>query len=138
MQYVLTFGIWDLLHIGHLIYLEEAKALGDRLIVGVAGDEAVLLDKGRYPIIPQEERAYLVDSLSVVDRAIIYEELDFMPLLEGLQPDVLVTASTWGKEERHVQAEQYCLDNDCKLVRLAYHNGQSTTQIVNKILKERT
>ena len=86
---ILTNGHFDLLHIGHLDYLEKARSLGDALFVGINGDHstAVLKGTGR-PIVPAVDRARLVAALSCVDAAIIFEEETAITLVNVLKPDI--------------------------------------------------
>lgn len=86
-QVVLTNGCFDLLHSGHLRYLQEARRLGDLLVVGVNSDESVRQLKGESrPIVPQQERAELVAGLECVDYVTIFEEPTAVPLVELVQP----------------------------------------------------
>jgi len=74
---VFTNGCFDILHIGHVKYLKKAKKLGDILIVGVNSDDSVKILKGKtHPIIPEKERAEILDSLEVVDYVIIFNEIN--------------------------------------------------------------
>ncbi|GIV05271.1 MAG: ADP-heptose synthase [Fimbriimonadales bacterium] len=84
---VLTNGCFDLLHSGHLRYLQAARQLGDLLIVGINSDESVRQLKGESrPIVPQQERAELVAGLECVDYVTIFEEPTAVPLVELIQP----------------------------------------------------
>ena len=96
-QIVFTNGCFDLLHIGHIRYLEEAKTLGDRLVVGVNSDDSVRqLAKGvERPIIPAAERAEVLGALECVDFVTIFDEVDPLALIEALQPNVLVKGGDW-------------------------------------------
>ena len=86
---VLANGCFEVLHVGHLRYLEGAKALGDRLVVAVNGDASVRALKGAgRPFVPADERAELVDALSCVDYVTVFEEPDVRALLRALRPDV--------------------------------------------------
>ncbi len=88
---VLTNGHFDLLHVGHLRYLQQAKALGDILIVGVNDDETTTARKGlRRPIVAEDERAELVAGLACVDYAVIFREPTAHQLIEALRPDIYV------------------------------------------------
>ena len=82
-------GAFDLLHVGHIRYLEAAKREGDRLIVAINDDESVRRSKGpSRPVLPQADRAELVAALRAVDYVVIFPEATVAPLLELLQPDV--------------------------------------------------
>jgi FAD synthetase len=90
---VLATGVFDLLHIGHLRFLEESKRKGGRrakLVVVVARDETVLHRKGRLPVMPEAQRRELVGALRVVDRAILgRREIDLLGILKEIRPDIL-------------------------------------------------
>ncbi|MEM3626654.1 MAG: adenylyltransferase/cytidyltransferase family protein [Candidatus Bathyarchaeia archaeon] len=90
---VLASGVFDLLHLGHVKFLEEAKKAGGRnaeLIVIVARDSTVEKRKGRRPVMPENQRRALVESLKVVDEAILgYEEFDIGKVIEKIKPDVI-------------------------------------------------
>src|SRR4030043_1175196 len=89
---VFTNGCFDLLHVGHIRYLEEAKALGDILVVGINSDQSVRRIKGPYrPILPEEERAEILSGLGCVDYVTIFDEADHLELVSSLQPHILVT-----------------------------------------------
>ena len=93
---VVTFGTFDLFHVGHLRILERARALGDRLVVGVSTDELNFEKKARYPIFPQEERLEIVKSLSCVSDAFLEESLDKKrEYLVSVSADILVMGSDW-------------------------------------------
>ena len=129
MQIVYIPGVWDLLHIGHLAILERARALGDRLVVGVPSDRVVIEDKGEPPMIPLVDRLRLLAALGCVDLAIPYYRLEFLTHLRMIQPDVLAVGETWGDEERHREAERWVAQNGRRLVKLPYYTDESTTAI---------
>ena len=82
-------GCFDVLHVGHVRYLESARAEADRLVVAVNGDESVRALKGpRRPILPAADRAELVGALRAVDYVVVFPELDVHALLRLLEPDV--------------------------------------------------
>lgn len=90
---VLATGVFDLLHLGHLRFLEESKRKGgprSKLVVVVARDKTVFRRKGRGPIIPEDQRRELVAALRVVDRAIMgREEIDLLGILKEVRPDIV-------------------------------------------------
>jgi len=90
---VLATGVFDLLHIGHLRFLEESKKKGgpgSRLVVVIARDKTVFRRKGKGPVVPEDQRRELVAALRVVDRAILgREEIDLLGILEEVKPDVV-------------------------------------------------
>lgn len=127
MTFVVTFGCWDLLHVGHVAFLERAAALGDRLVVGVPSDEVVCEDKGREPVITMADRVRMLQALRCVSVAVPYFSLDFLPVLEAVRPDVLAVGDTWGTAERHLAAERWMREG--RVVRLPHTSGVSTTII---------
>jgi D-glycero-beta-D-manno-heptose 1-phosphate adenylyltransferase len=93
---VFTNGCFDLLHVGHTRYLQQAKALGDCLVVGINSDTSVRAIKpnGR-PIVPQDQRAEVLAALSCVDYVVIFDDADPQSLIAAVQPDVLVKGGDW-------------------------------------------
>jgi len=104
---VLASGTFDLLHLGHVKYLEEAKKAGGKnakLVVIVARDKTVEKRKGAKPVMPEEHRRALVESLRVVDEAILgYEEFDIDAVIEELKPDVIAVGYDQDSIEEHVR-----------------------------------
>jgi len=104
---VLASGTFDLFHLGHVKYLEEAKKAGGpnaKLIVIVARDSTVEKRRGARPIIPENQRRALVDSLKVVDEAILgYEEFDIEKVIEKIRPDVIALGYDRGDIEQTVR-----------------------------------
>jgi len=104
---VLASGVFDLLHLGHVRYLEEAKKAGGRnaeLIVIVARDSTVERRKGKKPIVSESQRRALVESLKVVDEAILgYEEFDLGKVIEKIKPDVIAVGHDQDGMERAVK-----------------------------------
>lgn len=94
---VLTNGVFDLLHVGHLRYLEAARALGDSLIVGVNSDASTRVLKGASrPIVPEQERAELVGGLRCVNAVVIFPEVTAAALVEAVRPDFWVKGGDYG------------------------------------------
>ena len=86
---ILANGGFDLLHVGHVRYLQEAKALGGRLVVAINSDESVRKLKGEdRPIMPEDERAEIVAALADVDAVVIFPELDVRAIIDEIRPDV--------------------------------------------------
>lgn len=95
---VFTNGVFDLLHVGHLEYLGQSKAMGDWLVVGINGDNAVWQLKGTgRPIVPVEERAQLVAALNPVDAVVIFNQLTAKRLIDVLRPDIYVKGGDWSE-----------------------------------------
>lgn len=97
---VFTNGVFDLLHIGHLEYLEQAKGMGDWLVVGINGDNAVWQLKGPgRPIVPVEERARLVAALAPVDAVVIFNQITAERLIEVIHPDIYIKGGDWSERD---------------------------------------
>ena len=106
---VLASGVFDLLHLGHVRFLEEAKRAGGenaKLAVIVARDSTVEKTKGRKPIMSEDQRCALVESLKVVDRTVLgYESLDIGEVIENVKPDVI--ALGYDQEDMEMQVQNY-------------------------------
>ena len=124
---VLTFGTFDVFHVGHLRILERAASLGDRLVVGVSADELNLRKKGRTPVFSQAERLAIVNALKVVDDVFVEESLEQKrDYILQHQADVLVMGDDW--------AGRFDEFNDiCEVVYLPRTPAISTTALIEKI-----
>src|SRR5829696_5665999 len=96
---VFTNGVFDLLHPGHVRYLQQARALGDVLVVGINTDRSVRANKGsERPITPEAERAEILAALECVDAVTIFDEETPHDVISDLQPDVLVKGADWAHD----------------------------------------
>jgi len=96
---VFTNGCFDILHIGHVKYLNRAKELGDILVLALNSDSSVQSLKGPLrPIVPQDERAYIMASLDMVDYVTIFDEETPLELIEYIEPDILVKGGDWSQD----------------------------------------
>jgi len=127
---IFTNGCFDILHIGHVRYLETAKSYGDILILGLNSDRSVTSIKGEgRPINIQQDRAYILASLEAVDYVVVFDEDTPYDLIKTIKPDILVKGSDYiGKK---VVGQD--IANELKLVEFV--NGKSTTKTIEKILK---
>ena len=124
---VFTNGCFDIIHIGHVRYLKEAKALGDMLVVGLNSDRSVSRIKPNRPINSQDHRAEVLSSLDMVDYVTLFDEETPYELIKFLQPDKLVKGGDWKKEEivgSDIAQETYSLP---------YIEGVSTSEIIERI-----
>jgi rfaE bifunctional protein nucleotidyltransferase chain/domain len=127
---VFTNGVFDLLHPGHVRYLQAARALGDVLVVALHSDRLVRANHGpSRPIVPEHERAEVLDALSAVDAVMVLDDETPQAIIERLRPDVLVTGTEWAADAsagRTVEA------GGGRVVRLAAHAEWSTSAIILK------
>jgi D-beta-D-heptose 7-phosphate kinase/D-beta-D-heptose 1-phosphate adenosyltransferase len=129
---VFTNGCFDILHLGHVKYLQKAKALGDRLIVGVNSNASVSRLKGpERPVNDEYDRAYLLASLEVVDFVVIFEEDTPYELIKQVKPDILVK----GKDYEGKTVVGSDIAKEVKLI--DFVDGKSTTNIIKKMKNEK-
>ncbi len=130
---VFTNGCFDLLHVGHLRYLEEARSLGDVLIVGVNSDASVRTLKGpKRPILPLQERMELLSGLGCVDYVTSFKESTPLELISILKPHILVKGGDWSKET--IVGREVVEGSGGEVVVLPFVEGNSTTSLVETIL----
>ncbi len=129
---VLTSGVFDLFHIGHLNILEASKALGNKLVVGVVSDEGAAQYK-RKPIICQEQRLTIVKAIKCVDEAYIQETTDPTPLLEKIRPDIFTHGNDW---QRLLRGQESLEKLGIRFVLLPYTKEISSSEIINKLSKK--
>ena len=139
---VLASGIFDLLHLGHVKFLEDAKRAGGKnakLVVIIARDSTVEKTKGRKPIISEDQRRILVESLKVVDEAVLgYEDVDFGKFIENVKPDVI--ALGYDQEEVERRVSKYVKEHnlDVKVVRIGKFDADeldSSSKIREKVVE---
>jgi D-glycero-beta-D-manno-heptose 1-phosphate adenylyltransferase len=129
---VFTNGVFDLLHPGHTRYLQEARALGDVLIVGVNSDRSVRVNKGvGRPITPESERVELLEALAAVDAVVVFDEETPHEIIAAIQPDVLVKGADWAEDA--IVGRDIVEARGGKVVRVAVRPGYSTSAIIKKI-----
>lgn len=126
---VFTNGCFDILHVGHIRYLSEAKRLGDVLIVGLNTDNSVSCIKPGRPIIPEGQRAEVLSALHMVDYITLFDEDTPYELIEEVEPDILVKGGDW-------DIKNIVGSDIVKEVRtIAFVEGVSTSEIIKKIKK---
>jgi len=133
---VFTNGCFDLLHRGHVDYLNKAAGLGDRLIVGVNSDASVKhLNKGpARPIKDAYSRALILASMHYIDAVIVFEEPTPLGLIERIQPNVLVKGGDWSIE--NIVGHDVVQKSGGEVSTIPFIEGFSSTQIEQKIIKE--
>ena len=134
IKVVFTNGCFDLLHVGHVRYLEEARTLGDLLIVGINSDRSVRGLKGpTRPVLPVDERAEILSGLGCVDFITVFDEATPLELISLLRPHVLVKGGDWTAEE--VVGREVVEGVGGRVVLLPFSPGSSTSSIIESILK---
>jgi rfaE bifunctional protein nucleotidyltransferase chain/domain len=129
---VFTNGVFDLLHVGHLRYLEAARAEGDHLVVAVNTDDTVRAAKGPdRPVHPADDRAELIAGLTAVDLVTIFDEPTPAALIAAVQPDVLVKGADWPLDQ--IVGRETVWARGGRVVRVPTEVGHSTTGIIGKI-----
>jgi len=129
---VFTNGVFDLLHRGHVEYLEEARALGERLVVGINSDASVRRIKGpERPWVPEDERAEMLAALESVDMVIVFEEDTPETLIEHLKPQVLVKGGDWALDE--IVGKDFVEAAGGRVERIKMREGSSTTNFIARI-----
>lgn len=129
---VFTNGVFDLLHPGHVRYLQEARALGDLLIVGLNADASVRRNKGpQRPINSEGERAEVLAALTSVDAVVIFDEDTPAEIIRLVQPDVLVKGEDWAPDQ--IVGRDTVEARGGRVVRVPVEQGYSTTAIVERI-----
>ncbi|MCL5962395.1 MAG: D-glycero-beta-D-manno-heptose 1-phosphate adenylyltransferase [Chloroflexi bacterium] len=137
---VLTNGCFDILHVGHVRYLRQARALGDFLVVGLNSDDSARALKGpARPLVPEAERAEVLGALECVDAVVIFSEKTAEHLVEMLRPDVYVKGGDYGTGDLPGKElpEAKVVDSYGGTVRIVpFVEGRSTTDLVNIILEK--
>lgn len=135
---VYTYGVYDLLHVGHLNLMKSASLQGDYLIVGVVKDKAVKTMKGsNRPVINETDRAKLVDNLKCVNKVVLQDEFDPSVSIKSLfEAGVKINTLVLGEDQKHLSkaALAYLVAKyDIKIVRLERTKNVSTSDIVKKL-----
>jgi len=129
---VFTNGVFDLLHVGHVRYLAQARALGDALLVAINSDRTVRELKGpNRPVFNQAERAEILAALRVVDYVVVFDDVSPRSLIAELLPDVLVKGGDYNLDQIHGREEVEAAGG--KVISLPFVQGASTTELINKM-----
>ncbi|MGZ3745339.1 MAG: D-glycero-beta-D-manno-heptose 1-phosphate adenylyltransferase [Pseudobdellovibrionaceae bacterium] len=133
---VFTNGCFDLLHVGHVRYLQEAKRLGDVLVVGVNSDASIRILKGpTRPVQNEADRAEILAALGCVDFTVIFTEETPKNLIETVKPDILVKGGDWKIDQ--IVGSDFVLANGGKVLSLQFVDGKSTTKLIEKALHQK-
>lgn len=131
---VFTNGVFDLLHVGHVRYLAEARALGDALVVAINSDRTVRELKGpARPVFDQAERAEILAALRMVDYVTVFDDVSPRSLIAELLPDVLVKGGDYGLDQIHGREEVEAAGGN--VISLPFVEGASTTTLIERMRK---
>lgn len=134
LDVVFTNGCFDLLHKGHMLYLEEASQQGDRLIVAINADKSVSKIKGKHrPIKDEDNRSLIMAALSFVDLVVIFHEETPLELIQMVTPDTLVKGGDWKPDQ--IVGSDHVMNHGGQVLSLQFVDGYSTTALENKIKK---
>ena len=129
---VFTNGVFDILHPGHIRYLQQARALGDLLIIGLNSDASVRRNKGpERPINTEDERAELLEALDCVDAVTTFDEETPAEIIKAIQPHILVKGADWAEDS--IVGRDTVEAAGGSVVRVPIEQGYSTTEIIRKI-----
>jgi rfaE bifunctional protein nucleotidyltransferase chain/domain len=130
----MTNGHFDLLHVGHIRYLQTARALGDVLLIGLNSDASTAARKPGRPIVPQEERAELLAALGCVDAVVIFDDLTAEALVDALRPDIYAKGSDWNRPDGPRPPEATIVERyGGRVIYLPYLPDRSTSHIIERI-----
>jgi rfaE bifunctional protein nucleotidyltransferase chain/domain len=132
MMRVATIGCFDLLHPGHIEFLEAARSLGDALTVGIPDDALYAQLKGFPPVMTDEERAEMLEELFLVEAAHILHSFDYAAWVSQIKPDVLAL-SVDHEAERFIEAAEWVVENGGTIVWINRSERCSTTEIVRRV-----
>ncbi|NEX12730.1 MAG: D-glycero-beta-D-manno-heptose 1-phosphate adenylyltransferase [Prosthecochloris sp.] len=134
LNVVFTNGCFDILHAGHVQYLENARSAGDRLIVGVNTDHSVQRLKGpARPVCSEHDRCRVLAALESVDAVVLFEEDTPIELIERLLPDTLVKGADWALED--IVGADVVLARGGEVKTIAFLDGRSTTGVIERVLE---
>ena len=131
---VFTNGCFDILHAGHVSYLQCARSFGDFLLLGLNSDESIKKIKGiNRPVVEQKQRAIVLSALTCIDCIVIFDEEDPAILINEVVPDILVKGADW--EEDNIVGADFVKKNNGVIKRIEFEQDISTTQIIKRIGK---
>lgn len=129
---VFTNGCFDILHAGHVAYLEKAKSFGDVLVLGLNSDVSIRQIKGELrPVICQEQRARVVAALGCVDHVVLFDAPDPEDLIQGIVPHVLVKGADWPEDK--IIGARFVKSCGGRVERVVFEEDISTSKIIERI-----
>lgn len=128
-----TTGVYDMFHIGHLNILKRAKEQCEYLIVGVTTDALCFQRKNKYPIICEQDRVTIVESIKYVDKVVLQESMDKLEAVKQLNADAVFVGSDWKGTDAWNKYEQEFADEGCTVVYLNHTDGISSTILRDRL-----
>jgi D-beta-D-heptose 7-phosphate kinase/D-beta-D-heptose 1-phosphate adenosyltransferase len=129
---VFTNGVFDILHPGHVRYLQTARSHGDALIVAINSDRSVRAIKGpERPVNPEAERAEVITALACVDAAVVFDEDTPHDIISAIQPDVLVKGADWAHDK--IVGRDIVEARGGVVIRVKVEEGHSTTSVISRV-----
>lgn len=133
---VMTNGCFDLLHTGHIYFLQQARQLGDHLVVALNSDSSTRILKGPHrPVQTEIERAFALGALACVDHVVIFTAPDLVAEITAIQPDLYVKAGDYSLEKLHTGERSALEKGGAKIRFLPFLEGFSTTSLIKKITR---
>ena len=130
---VFTNGCFDILHSGHVDYLTKARALGDKLVVGLNSDKSIKKIKGeKRPIVSEDNRAIILAALKPVDYVVLFDEETPAELIDEIVPDILVKGADWDMDK--IVGKDTVLNGGGEVKTIEFVNDQSTSKIIDVIV----
>lgn len=130
---VFTNGCYDLIHVGHVRYLSEARALGDVLVVGVNSDASIRQIKDpKRPIVSENERLEVLSAFWFIDYLVLFNDLTPITLITSLTPDILVKGGDWALDQ--IVGRDHVEQHGGEVIRIKTVEGASTTSIIERVL----
>ena len=131
---VFTNGCFDLLHYGHVKYLQDAKKKGDVLVVGINSDSSAKRIKGKKrPVVNEKDRLRLVAALESVDYVVLFKEDTPLKIIKFIKPDVLVKGADWNKN--NIVGKDFVISSGGSVSAIRFVKGYSTSNLIKKIAK---
>lgn len=131
---VLTLGVFDLLHAGHIKLFKRAKKFGDRLIIGVQRDHSVFEQKGKTPILNENERASAIKIIPFIDRVEFYSHHDYLKIIEKVKPNIIVQGGDWFNTGDRTNVMEFFKKQGISFKMFPYTKGISTTEIKRRVI----
>ncbi len=131
---IMSSGVFDVLNLGHINILTQAKNLGNHLIVAIQDDESVKRSKGKYPILNIDERKEQIKALPFVDEIIVYDDVDQRKLWSKIKPNIIAQGDDYIHSSDRTEALKYLKENSIRLILFPRTSGISSSEIKNRIL----